>query len=40
MKLVLQVLQRELTAIREACIKLESDYKPGLSLKQARFKIK
>jgi len=27
----LQVLQRELTAIREACIKLEPDYKPGIT---------
>lgn len=27
----LQVLQHELTAIREACIKLESDYKPGIT---------
>lgn len=26
-----QVLQHELTAIREACIKLESDYKPGIT---------
>ncbi|XP_040566297.1 protein argonaute-2 [Lepeophtheirus salmonis] len=27
----LQVLQHELTAIREACIKLETDYKPGIT---------
>ena len=27
----LQVLQHELTAIREACIKLEPDYKPGIT---------
>lgn len=27
----LQVLQHELTAIREACIKLEGDYKPGIT---------
>ncbi|XP_021965366.1 protein argonaute-2 isoform X2 [Folsomia candida] len=27
----LQVLQHELTAIREACIKLEADYKPGIT---------
>jgi len=26
-----QVLQHELTAIREACIKLESDFKPGIT---------
>ena len=26
-----QVLQHELTAIREACIKLEADYKPGIT---------
>ena len=26
-----QVLQHELTAIREACIKLEPDYKPGIT---------
>jgi eukaryotic translation initiation factor 2C len=26
-----QVLQHELTAIREACIKLEGDYKPGIT---------
>ena len=26
-----QVLQFELTAIREACIKLEADYKPGIT---------
>lgn len=26
-----QVLQHELTAIREACIKLESEYKPGIT---------
>ena len=25
------VLQHELTAIREACIKLEPDYKPGIT---------
>ena len=24
-------LQHELTAIREACIKLEADYKPGIT---------
>lgn len=28
---MLQVLQHELTAIREACIKLEGDYKPGIT---------
>lgn len=28
---VLKVLQHELTAIREACIKLEGDYKPGIT---------
>ncbi|XP_076264223.1 protein argonaute-1 isoform X4 [Rhynchophorus ferrugineus] len=27
----LQLLQSELTAIREACIKLETDYKPGIT---------
>ncbi len=27
----MQVLQHELTAIREACIKLEPDYKPGIT---------
>ncbi|XP_050315096.1 protein argonaute-2 isoform X3 [Anthonomus grandis grandis] len=27
----LQLLQHELTAIREACIKLEADYKPGIT---------
>lgn len=27
----LAVLQHELTAIREACIKLEGDYKPGIT---------
>ncbi|XP_066147869.1 protein argonaute-2 isoform X2 [Euwallacea fornicatus] len=27
----LQLLQHELTAIREACIKLETDYKPGIT---------
>lgn len=27
----LHVLQHELTAIREACIKLEADYKPGVT---------
>lgn len=27
----LHVLQHELTAIREACIKLEADYKPGIT---------
>jgi eukaryotic translation initiation factor 2C len=27
----IQVLQHELTAIREACIKLEADYKPGIT---------
>lgn len=27
----LQLLQSELTAIREACIKLEADYKPGIT---------
>eukprot|EP00094_Tigriopus_californicus_P002468 TCALIF_02385-PA protein Name:"Similar to Ago2 Protein argonaute-2 (Mus musculus)" AED:0.07 eAED:0.07 QI:0/0/0/0.5/1/1/2/0/1061 len=27
----MQVLQHELTAIREACIKLEADYKPGIT---------
>jgi eukaryotic translation initiation factor 2C len=27
----LQLLQHELTAIREACIKLEGDYKPGIT---------
>ena len=26
-----QVLQHELTALREACIKLEPDYKPGIT---------
>ena len=26
-----QVLQHELTALREACIKLEADYKPGIT---------
>ena len=25
------MLQHELTAIREACIKLEPDYKPGIT---------
>ena len=29
--LFLQVLQHELTALREACIKLEADYKPGIT---------
>jgi hypothetical protein len=28
---IFQVLQHELTAIREACIKLEPDYKPGIT---------
>lgn len=27
----MQLLQHELTAIREACIKLEADYKPGIT---------
>ena len=27
----IQVLQHELTSIREACIKLEADYKPGIT---------
>lgn len=27
----LQVLQHELTAVREACIQLEGDYKPGIT---------
>lgn len=27
----MQVLQHELTALREACIKLEADYKPGIT---------
>ena len=27
----MHVLQHELTAIREACIKLEPDYKPGIT---------
>lgn len=31
MLLCLQVLQHELLAIREACIKLEKDYQPGIT---------
>lgn len=27
----IHVLQHELTAVREACIKLEADYKPGIT---------
>lgn len=27
----IHVLQHELTAVREACIKLEGDYKPGIT---------
>lgn len=29
--LLVQVLQHELLAIREACIKLEKDYQPGIT---------
>ena len=29
--MLFQVLQHELTALREACIKLEADYKPGIT---------
>lgn len=31
MLVCIQVLQHELTSIREACIKLEADYKPGIT---------